>query len=511
MAAGHLTALSLRRTEPPPRIFLSRSIAPVATIGRWVYSSRPGDVGVSCYAPIHVHRAVTRNLLRIRRATRLAAEVLSMIRPLLAILFASGAACSVTRTHNPNGDGSSAGNGDAIAGAGSLASSGLAGSGVALATGEGVGSSGRAGSPRMPQDSGSAGRVGRPGAGAGGAGQRAEAGRAAAGSPSSAGASAGSSGSSCSAPPPASALVGWAAVQGSGSSGNAIATTSGGGDAMPVTVTTLAALNSAAGGTAPAVIYVKGVIAPGSVKVGSNKTIVGLCGAELHGHVDMNGSVNVIVRNLKVVGYNCSDSPSECKSGADAISVVNAAHHLWFDHDDISDGSDGNLDITNGSDFVTVSFTKFWYSTKRTDPGAGSTGHRFSNLIGAADGLAIDQGHLNVTWHHNWWANNVAERMPRSRDGKIHVVNNLFTAEGNDYCTNSGNMSSLLVENNVYIGVHNPLQEDADGNMLARGNVFQNTKGTATSGGTGFSPPYRLTVDDTTNLAAIIMAQAGPQ
>ena len=41
--------------------------------------------------------------------------------------------------------------------------------------------------------------------------------------------------------------------------------------------------------------------------------------------------------------------------------------------------------------------------------------------------------------------------MPRSRDGKIHVVNNLFTAPGNNYCTNSGNMSSLLVENNVYM------------------------------------------------------------
>jgi hypothetical protein len=28
----------------------------------------------------------------------------------------------------------------------------------------------------------------------------------------------------------------------------------------------------------------------------------------------------------------------------------------------------------------------------------------------AADGLAEDAGHLNVTWHHDWWADNVAER-----------------------------------------------------------------------------------------------------
>lgn len=318
-------------------------------------------------------------------------------------------------------------------------------------------------------------------------------------------ASGGSTGS-CDAPPASSALVGWAAQ-----SGMSVSTTTGGGNVTPTTVTTLAALNSAAGGTTAAVIWVKGKLASGNVKVGSNKTIIGLCGAELHGHVDMGGSVNVIFRNLKVVGNNCSDSPNECKSGADAITVNSAAHHLWFDHDDISDGSDGNLDITNGSDFVTVSWTKFSYSTKRTDPTTGSTGHRFSNLIGAADGLAIDVGHLNVTWHHNWWADNIAERMPRSRDGNIHVVNNLFTASGNDYCSNSGNLSHLLVENNVYMGVNNPLQEDDDGNMLARGNVFMNTTGSKTSKGTGFTPPYSFTPDDTSNLASTIMAQAGPR
>lgn len=123
----------------------------------------------------------------------------------------------------------------------------------------------------------------------------------------------------------------------------------------------------------------------------------------------------------------------------------------------------------------------------------------------------MDVGHLNITWHHNWWADNIAERMPRSRDGKIHVVNNLFTASGNDYCTNSGSQSSLLVENNVYIGVSNPLQEDSNGNMLARCNVFTSTSGSKTASGTGFTPPYTLTPDATPALEATIRAQAGPQ
>jgi len=68
----------------------------------------------------------------------------------------------------------------------------------------------------------------------------------------------------------------------------------------------------------------------------------------------------------------------------------------------------------------------------------------------------------------------------------------------------------LLVENNIYIGVNNPLAEDANGNMLNRGNVFTNTTGSRTSGGTGFTPPYTLTPDATTNLEATIRSQAGP-
>ena len=41
--------------------------------------------------------------------------------------------------------------------------------------------------------------------------------------------------------------------------------------------------------------------------------------------------------------------------------------------------------------------------------------------------------------------------MPRTRRGKIHVYNNLFTAKGNSYCTNAGFEATLLVENNVYV------------------------------------------------------------
>jgi pectate lyase len=264
---------------------------------------------------------------------------------------------------------------------------------------------------------------------------------------------------------------------------------------------------------------VRGVLEAGTINIGSNKTVAGLCGAEIHGHVNISAASNVILRNIKIVGNNCTEAAAmlahQCSAGLDAVTIVNGAHNLWFDHLDVSDGSDGNLDITNGSDFVTVSWTKFSYSTARADlPGnndqAPESGHRFSNLIGASDTTLTDAGKLNVTWHHDWWAENIDQRMPRTRFGKIHLFNNLFTAAGDSYCTNAGLMASVLVENTIYSGVNDPLAPDANGDMLARGNLFPNSTGTVTATGMGFDPPYPYILDDTTDLEATIRAQAGP-
>jgi pectate lyase len=301
------------------------------------------------------------------------------------------------------------------------------------------------------------------------------------------------------------------------------APTSGGGTTVtPMRVSTAAAFKTAITGAAPAIVYLTGSVT-GDFAIGTNKTVVGLCGAEVHGHIDISRSSNIIVRNLKIVGYgvgDCSLDPSYnmtvgCSSGADAVTIQDNSHHVWFDHDDISDGTDGNLDTVSGSDFVTISWTKFHY-TPRTDPtgndSTGAEGHRFSNLIGSADNVPTDVGHLNITWHHDWWADNVNQRMPRSRYGKIHMLNNLFTSTGNSYCTNAGLMATLLVEGNAYIGVKGPLQPNSNGDMLAPtgSNLFQNTNGLTVANGTGFTPPYTYTVDPATMVSAEVMAGAGP-
>ncbi len=416
--------------------------------------------------------------------------------------------------------GTSGGTGGRTVGSGGSATGGMMGAGGA-GTGGKTGTGGAAGSATdggMDSDGAGTGgtRTGGTGSGGTGMGGVGTGGAATGGSPGTGGSSTGN----CTAPPDPSPLLGWASQSGS---------TTGGGSATPTTVTTLAELQSAASGSTAAVIYVKGVLGAGALTVGSNKTIAGICGAEIHGHVEMSGSVNVIIRNIKIVGYgvgDCSldpkyDSSVGCSSGQDAISLQKNAHNVWFDHCDISDGTDGNLDITNGADFVTVSWTKFHYTPRTDNDGSDSTGasgHRFSNLVGGSDSTTSDAGKLNITWHHNWWADNVVERQPRVRFGKNHVVNNLYTSTSSNYCVRAGIQAQILVENNAFVGVKDPQEFNSTSDqgtayITSSGNLYSGTSGTEATGGGGTpftTPPYSFTPDSTSGLQAAIQSGAGP-
>jgi pectate lyase len=412
-----------------------------------------------------------------------------------------------TNTGGATGTGGTTGTGGVKGAGGATGTGGTTGTGGATATG---GKGGGAGSGAAGTGAGGTSTGGVKGTGGTGTGGMGTGGT-------------GTGGSSCATPPAASALVGWASV-----SGNSITTTTGGGNATPQTVTSVAALNSAAGGSNAAVIYVSGVLPNGSIKIGSNKTIVGICGAEIHGHVDIVGSSNVIVRNIKIVGYavgNCAldpdyDSSVGCSSGNDAITAEKGTH-LWFDHDDISDGTDGNLDITLAADFVTVSWTKFHYTARTDNNGSDSTGasgHRYSNLVGGSDNSSGDVGKLNVTWHHNWWADKVVERQPRVRYGKNHVFNNLYTSSGDDYCVRAGMDAQLLVENNAFVGVASPQQFNSTADqgtsyITANDNLYSGTSGSEATGGGGTpftSPPYSYTLDAASSVQSAVQSGAGP-
>jgi len=103
--------------------------------------------------------------------------------------------------------------------------------------------------------------------------------------------------------------------------------------------------------------------------------------------------------------------------GWDYIHVEESSHHIWVDHCDFERAYDGMLDLTHGSDFVTVSWNVF-----RAQKKCSLVGHSDSNQL-------EDTNHLNVTYHHNYFLD-VDERMPRMRFGNAHVFNN--------YCENLG-------------------------------------------------------------------------
>jgi pectate lyase len=296
--------------------------------------------------------------------------------------------------------------------------------------------------------------------------------------------------------------IGWASVNDLGQDG-----TTGGGSAAPVMVMTLDDLNLAVGGTDPAVVQI-GATVVGEVKVGSNKTILGTPGAILQGHLRISQSVNVIVRNLVVVGNNCTDNP-DCQSGADAVTIQGRSHHIWVDHCDISDGSDGNLDVVSASDYVTISWTKFWYRGR-----AG--GHQFSDLLGSDDSDTGDAGHLRVTFHHDWWADGVQERMPRARYGHVHLFNNLYTSSGDSYCVGVGVNVNILTESNVFSGVRRPVDTSdfANGASVAvsYANLYQLGSTPSPQLGTAvFTPPYPYTLQPASDVEVSVRNNAGPQ
>ena len=105
---------------------------------------------------------------------------------------------------------------------------------------------------------------------------------------------------------------------------------------------------------------------------------------------------NIIIRNLKFVGPGSIDV-----GGSDLLSC-RASKNCWIDHCDFTDGMDGNFDITQSSDFNTVSWCTFSYTER-------SYMHQNTNLIGYSD--REPKGFLNTTYAFNWWGSGCVQRM----------------------------------------------------------------------------------------------------
>jgi pectate lyase len=298
------------------------------------------------------------------------------------------------------------------------------------------------------------------------------------------------------------APIGWASVPGLGLDG-----TTGGEGGEIVDVSTTQDFVLANERVEPLVIQVSGTIGEGRrLSVGSNKTILGVGERPtIQGSLEIEEVSNVIVRNLYIVGNNCGDAEGgDCQRGTDAVGISDGAHHVWIDHVDVSDGSDGNLDVNGAADYITISWSKFSYSDRERS-------HRYSNLIGSGDNNFEDRGKLRVTWHHCWWADNVQERMPRSRFGDVHVFSSYYSARRNSYCIRAGVETRILAEGNYFDHVSDPFDiESTTGIIESRGNQFDGTSNSGVMSTTAFTPPYAYTVDAVASVPCAVSQGAGP-
>ena len=145
---------------------------------------------------------------------------------------------------------------------------------------------------------------------------------------------------------------------------------------------------------------------------------------------------NIIVRNITFIGPGSIDV-----GGSDLISCVFETKNCWIDHCAFMDGMDGNFDITAQSDFITVSWCTFSYTSH-------SYMHQNTNLVGYSDKEAT--GFLNITFAFNWWGEGCHQRMPMVRVGKIHLLNNYYSSTTAHNCVNPRLNSEFLIEGNYF-------------------------------------------------------------
>ncbi|MBL6447703.1 hypothetical protein JMN32_15400 [Fulvivirga sp. 29W222] len=292
--------------------------------------------------------------------------------------------------------------------------------------------------------------------------------------------------------------------------------TTGGGDASPVVVDNYSDLKSAVTSGSIAVVHIQGSItfpANGKITIQdiSNKTILGLPGSKLIS-TDLTSSGsgifyikrvdNLIMRNIHFEGPGAYDN-----DGNDNLTIDNS-RNIWVDHCEFHDGMDGNFDIKNQADFISVTWCTFSYDKDPIPDGPGGTDdHRFSNLIGSSDSATGDEGKLRITFQYCWWGEGCKERMPRIRYGKVHMANNLFSSSVSNHCIRAGYKADILAEGNYFDNQQKPI-DLFDGDYTA---VYASNNSGASNieNGTVFVPPYTLTIATPDNIITPIKSCAG--
>jgi pectate lyase len=343
-------------------------------------------------------------------------------------------------------------------------------------------------------------------------------------------------------------LDGWAS-QGGGTLAGANATTD-----QIYTVTNRAQLLAAIanGGTTPKIIKLSGIVdmtegrpytstadqsARGAIRLKNNTTLIGdgTNAGFVNGHIILSNVSQVIIRNLKI--QNPCDvepvwDPTDGATGNwnaayDAIGI-SGSDHVWIDHNSFTDAPvtdnylpienghvkqchDGAVDITNASDYVTVSYNVFGEHDK-------------NNLIGSSATATADEGKLRVTFSNNVFRA-VQSRAPRVRFGQVHLFNNYYVGSktasvyANSYSVGPGANAKILSNANVFeiagaSGCDSVVKNPGDavaGTFKDTGSLLNGAAlgACAVSNATTWTPPYAFTPRPAALVKANALAQAG--
>jgi pectate lyase len=268
--------------------------------------------------------------------------------------------------------------------------------------------------------------------------------------------------------------------------------TTGGTGGTTVTVTTASALDTYLQASGKYIIKVSGMISTsGMHKVAANKTIqgVGSSSGLNGGGLNIASVSNVIVRNM--IFKNADD---------DSINVQYSTN-VWIDHNDLSNGYDGLVDIKRASDYITVS----WNHTHDHDK---------DMLLGHDDAnSAEDLGHLRVTYVHNYFDGTV-QRNPRVRFGNpVHVLNNYFIGNSGYGVATTCN-AGVLIERNYFENVPNSVVtqtgDSPAGYDKLINNILVNSGTPETNVGANVAAiPYSYTPEANSTVKATVTAGAG--
>ncbi|WP_395627398.1 polysaccharide lyase family 1 protein [Daejeonella sp.] len=286
--------------------------------------------------------------------------------------------------------------------------------------------------------------------------------------------------------------VGYAMING---------TTTGGIGGETVSVSNLDDFRFAAKSPSPMTIQVSGSFSDtGMVIISSNKTIIGVEGATLNGvGLSIYGVSNVIIKNLKINKV----------VGADCITIKQGSHHIWIDHNELWQDRDHNWDyydelmeITDRSDYVTISNNIFHDA-------------HTAILVGSGDKQFTDAGHLRVTMHGNFLYN-ISERQPSIRFGFMHIFNNYFL-NGSGYTIGVTINGTVRTDNNLFESQNIPIYTDFNASpgviSGASTNIYINSGANQiSSASSNWLPPYQYSMSliPAAEVRSVVTRQAGP-